>query len=118
MSTAAVTASGSIIKEKRSLGMGIFFLVVALAIFGLFALNSTPEMTTTFGLNPGAKTNAPRIGDWTLPTQMTLWVLAIVSAFMGGWQLARGYKRVNLALLTVALIFVFAFLVWLPGEHL
>jgi ABC-type uncharacterized transport system permease subunit len=111
MSAAAMTA-GTLVKEKRSLGMGIFFLVVALAIFGLFALNSNPEMTTTFGLNPGARTNAPQIGDWTVPTQTTLWLLAIVSAFMGGWQLARGFKRVNLALLTVALIFVFAFLVW------
>ena len=76
MSTATMTASGSVVKEKRSLGMGIFFLVVALAIFGLFALNSTAEMTTTLGLNPGARTNAPRLEDWTLPTQTTLWVLA------------------------------------------
>ena len=60
MSTAAATIDNSAIKEKRSLGMGIFFLVVALAIFGLFALNSSPDMTTTFGLNPGARTNAPQ----------------------------------------------------------
>jgi simple sugar transport system permease protein len=107
-----MTAAGSVVKEKRSLGMGIFFLVVALAIFGLFAVNSTPEMTTTLGLNPGARTNAPRLEDWTLPTQTTLWVLAIISAFIGGWQLAKGFKRVNLTLLVVSVIFVFAFLVW------
>ena len=92
--------------------MGIFFLVVALAIFGLFALNSSPDMTTTFGLNPGAKTNAPKLDPWVLPTQTTLWVLAIVAAFIGGWQLAKGFKRVNLVLLGVSFIFVFAFLVW------
>jgi simple sugar transport system permease protein len=107
-----MTATGSVIKEKRSLGMGVFFLVVALAIFGLFAVNSTPEMTTTLGLNPGARTNAPRLEDWILPTQTTLWVLAIISAFIGGWQLAKGFKRVNLAVLVVSVIFVFAFLVW------
>ena len=112
MSTASVTASGTIIKEKRSAGMGIFFLGVALAIFGLFALNSTPDMTTTFGLNPGAKTNAPRLEDWTVPTQTTLWMLAIICAFLGGWQLAKGFKRINMVLLAVSLIFVFAFLVW------
>ena len=112
MSTAAATANNSVIKEKRSLGMGIFFLVVALAIFGLFALNSSPDMTTTFGLNPGAKTNAPKLDPWVLPTQTTLWVLAIVAAFIGGWQLAKGFKRVNLVLLGVSFIFVFAFLVW------
>ena len=112
MSTAAATANKSAIKEKRSLGMGIFFLVVALAIFGLFALNSSPDMTTTFGLNPGARTNAPKLDPWVLPTQTTLWVLAIIAAFIGGWQLAKGFRRVNLVLLIVSFIFVFAFLVW------
>jgi len=112
MSTAALSASISGIKEKRNLGMGVFFMVVAFAILILFAFNSTAEMTTTFGLNPGAQTNAPQLGDWVLPTQTTLWALAIISAFLGGWQLAKGFKRVNLILLAVSLIFVFAFLVW------
>lgn len=112
MGTAALSATTSAIRKKRSVGMGIFFLVVALAIFGLFALNSTADMTTTFGLNPGARTNAPRLEDWILPTQNTLWLLAIVVAFVGGYQLAKGFRRVNMALLVVSLIFVFAFLVW------
>jgi simple sugar transport system permease protein len=92
--------------------MGVFFLGVAVAITFLFALNTTPDMTTTFGLNPGARTNAPRLEDLVLPTQPMLWILAIVVAFIGGWQLAKGFKRVNLFLLIVALIFVFAFLTW------
>jgi len=112
MSTAALSVKGTVIQEKRSVGMGIFFLVVAVAIVGLFAINTTADMTTTFGLNPGAKTNAPRLEDWVLPTQTTLWLLAILAAFAGGWQLARGFKRVYLVLLTVSLVFVFAFLVW------
>ncbi len=112
MSTAALSASTPLIKEKRSVGMGIFFLVVALAIVVLFAMNTSADMTTTFGLNPGAVTNAPNLEDWVLPTQTTLWALAILSAFFGGWQLAKGFKRINLVLLIVALAFVFAFLVW------
>ena len=112
MSTAALSPAMSVIKEKRSVGMGIFFLVAALAIFGLFALNTTTEMTTTFGLNPGARTNAPSLEDWVLPTQSTLWILSVAVAFIGGIQLARGFKRVNLALFVVALIFIFAFLTW------
>lgn len=98
--------------EKRHIGMGIFFLLVAVAIVAFFAFNTTAEMTTTFGLNPGAKTNAPRLEDWVLPTRSTLWLLAVVVAFIGGWQLARGFKRVNLALLIVSLIFIFCFLLW------
>lgn len=112
MSTATLSATAIAIREKRNIGLGIFFLVVAVAIVGLFAVNTASDMTTTFGLNPGAKTNAPKLEELVLPTQTTLWGLAIVVAFVGGWQLARGFKNVNLALLVVVLIFVFAFLTW------
>jgi len=108
----AAVATTPIIQDKRNLKMGIFFLVVAFAIAGFFALNSDSSMTTTFGLNPGAKTNAPKLEDVTMPTQLTLWGLAVVVAFIGGWQLARGFKNVNVALLVVFLTFVFAFLTW------
>jgi simple sugar transport system permease protein len=69
-------------------------------------------MTTSLGLNPGARTNAPRLEDWVLPTQNTLWLLSIIVAFIGGWQLAKGFRWVYLALLVVSLTFIFAFLIW------
>jgi simple sugar transport system permease protein len=112
MSAATLSSTAIAVKEKRHVGMGIFFLLVALAIAALFAFNTTSDMTTTFGLNPGAKTNAPRLGEWVVPTQATLWVLTVVVAFVGGWQLARGFKNINVALLIVVLIFIFAFLTW------
>ena len=112
MSTSALAAPATAVRDKRSLGMGIFFMVVAVAIAVLFALNTTTEMTTTFGLNPGARTNAPKLNDWVLQTQTALWFLAVVTAFIGGFQLAKGFKRVNLVLLVVVLIFIFAFLTW------
>lgn len=112
MSTTAMSTPAVFVREKRNVGMGIFFLIVAVAIAGFFALNTTPDMTTTFGLNPGARTNAPRLEDWVFPTQSTLWLLTVVVAFIGGYQLARGFKRVNLVLLVVALIFIFCFLAW------
>ncbi len=112
MSTSALSIPATAVREKRSIGMGIFFMIVAVAIAGLFALNTTTEMTTTFGLNPGARTNAPELDDWVLQTQTTLWFLAVVTAFIGGYQLAKGFKRVNLVLFVVVLIFIFAFLTW------
>lgn len=112
MSTATLAAPAADVRDKRSLGMGIFFMLVAIGIVGFFAINTGGEMTTSFGLNPGARTNAPRLEDLILPTQSTLWILAVVVAFIGGWQLAKGFKRVNLALLVVSLIFIFAFLTW------
>ncbi len=112
MSTTAWSVPATAVREKRNVGMGIFFLIVAVAIAGLFALNTTSDMTTTFGLNPGAKTNAPQLDDWVVSTQTMLWILSIITAFIGGYQLAKGFKRVNLVLLVVALIFIFAFLTW------
>jgi ABC-type uncharacterized transport system permease subunit len=41
-----------------------------------------------------------------------LYVFALSAAFLGGWQLARGFRRVNLVLGAVALLFVLAFLTW------
>lgn len=111
MATAALSRS-TVIREKRSIGLGIFFLAVAVAIFALFALNTSSDMTTSFGLNPGARTNAPQLEDVVLPTQSTLWLLSVMVAFIGGWQLAKGFKRVNLALFAVSLVFVLAFLTW------
>ena len=98
--------------DKRSLGLGIFFLLVAVAIAVLFVFNTDGDMTTTFGLNPGARTNAPRLEDWEVPTQLTLWLLVAVVAFIGGYHLAKGFKHANLALLVVSLIFIFGFLTW------
>lgn len=112
MSTTALAAPAAAVREKRHLGMGIFFLIVAIAIAGLFAVNTTSDMTTTFGLNPGARTNAPHLEDWVFHTQSILWILAVVVAFIGGYQLAKGFKHVYLALLVVSLIFIFCFLAW------
>jgi simple sugar transport system permease protein len=100
------------IHEKHNIKMGLFFLAVAVGMAGLFAVNSTPEMSTRFGLNPGGRTNVSRLEDWVVPTQTTLWILTVLVAFSGGWQLARGFRRVKPALLVVALAFVFAFLTW------
>ncbi len=112
MSLGTMTRADLAVREKRSVGMGVFFLLVAAAIVVFFIVNTAGDMTTTFGLNPGARTNAPRIGDLVLPTQLTLWVLAALAAFIGGWYLARGIKNTGWAILIVSLAFVFAFLTW------
>ncbi|MFQ5612020.1 MAG: ABC transporter permease [Anaerolineae bacterium] len=114
MSVAASTASAikTEVTERRSLGWGVFFLVVAAAIIFFFGRNTEAEMMTKFNLNPGFKSDAIRLEPLIVPSQMTLWVLSAVVALIGGWQLARGFKNVHLALLVVALTFIFAFLTW------
>jgi simple sugar transport system permease protein len=91
--------------------MGIVFLVLAFSIWLLFGRTSTGDQVTVFNLTPGASTVA--VPDWHVPTLSTLYVLALVSAVLGGVQLARGFGRwTNRVLGVVAGFFIFGFLVW------
>jgi simple sugar transport system permease protein len=91
--------------------MGIIFLVLAFSIFYFFARGTAADQITKFGLNRGAY--AIQVPDWEIPTQATLYVLAVISAVMGGVQLARGFKQwTNWVLALVVGLFVFGFLAW------
>jgi simple sugar transport system permease protein len=62
------------------------------------------------GLAAAIWSNLP---DWQMPTLMTLNLLAIACAFLGGVQLVRGFgRRTNLVLSIVSAFFIFGFLVW------
>jgi ABC-type uncharacterized transport system permease subunit len=99
-------------ERRRARVYGFVFLGMALLIVLLFALGSHPGQTTTFVLNPGAESQVIRVPDLSFPTLPVLWAFALIGAFLGGWQLARGFRRVNLVLAVVAGLFVLAFLGW------
>jgi ABC-type uncharacterized transport system permease subunit len=99
-------------ERRRARNYGFVFLGMALLIVLLFALGSRPGQTTTFVLNPGAGSQVIRVPDLAFPTLPVLWSFALISAFLGGWQLARGFRQVNLVLGIVAGLFVLAFLGW------
>jgi simple sugar transport system permease protein len=63
-------------------------------------------------LNPGGESEALPVPDVRVPSMVALYGIALLSAFVGGWQLARGFRRVNLVLFAVTVLFVLAFLVW------
>lgn len=91
--------------------MGIFFLIVALAILVLFAGVVTPQDTATFVLVPGGSNQV--LPPWVVTAQPMFYGLAAVCAVLGGIQLARGFKRwTNWILGVVALCFIFAFITW------
>lgn len=91
--------------------MGVFFLALALSIWFFFARSVDGSIISSFGLSTfQAKT---QLDPWNLPALNTLYVLAVVSAILGGIQLSRGFKKYTNAVLAVVVgIFVFAFLVW------
>ena len=98
--------------QTRAITYGILFMVAGLLIFLLFARSAALDQTSTFGLTPRGETAAIPVPDLSLPTRTTLYIFAALSVFVGGWQLARGFRRVNWALTGVAVVFVMAFLTW------
>lgn len=99
-------------ERRKAIAYGVFFLLVAVAIGVFFIRNSTPGMESTFKLNPTTKEKVLELPDLVLPTYTTLIVLAVVISAVGLYQLVKGFKRAVLVLGIVALLFVFAFLVW------
>ena len=106
------------VSPTRSRIYGVLFLVVAAAIWFMFSRTVTGAAISTFVLNLSESgTNIP---DWRLPTQITLNVLAVLCAFLGGFQLARGRgfgRYSNTVLGLVAGIFIFSFLAWATADQ-
>jgi simple sugar transport system permease protein len=96
----------------RSRWMGVLFLAIGLAILVLFGRSLEAGQQAKFGLNPGYASQAIPIPDLTLPVQPTIYVLALLTLFLGGWQLARGFRSTDAMLGVIAVFFVAAFLTW------
>ncbi len=97
---------------RRSRITGIVLLLMGLSIFLLFGMGLESGLTTTFGMNAGVGSQALRIPDLTLPTTASIYLLSIVSIFLGAMQITRGYKNAGALIGLVAAFFVIAFLVW------
>jgi len=111
MASTAVQREIKLVKPTRQRVMGFIFLGLAAAIWLIFSRSTDAGLITTFKLVPGGvESNLP---DWQMPTLMTLNLLAIACAFLGGVQLFRGFgRRTNLVLSIVSALFIFGFLVW------
>jgi ABC-type uncharacterized transport system permease subunit len=104
-------------KEKKPglrsrLGLGIFLILVGLFVLLLFSRNIDPGLYTTLNLTPSGDPNVIPIPNLVLPSQLSIYILALLSVLVGTWQLARGIKSTGLMVGVVALCFVGAFLIW------
>ena len=105
MTTTALRREIEVVSPTRQRVMGIVFLGLAFAIWFLFGSNVEGGLVTSYGLEPGGVEST--LPDWNLPTLGALNLLAIASAFLGGWQLYRGFgSRTNGVLGIVAAFFV------------
>lgn len=103
---------GAGVASRRAVIYGVLFILIGLAIFALFALPTGAGLTSTFTLAATGETAALPVGDLAIPSSLALYAAALVCVFVGGWQLARGFGRINLVLGLVAGLFVLAFLIW------
>ncbi len=91
--------------------MGIFFLLCAVAIWLFFARPTAGDVISTFAMQAGLRETS--VAPMKLPAQTTLNLFAIICAVIGGYQLARGFKRAtNWMLALVVGLLIFGFLVW------
>ncbi|MBN1178542.1 MAG: ABC transporter permease [Anaerolineae bacterium] len=105
------------VAPRRAAIYGLVFLGVSLLIFALFATSSQAGQVTTFVLNPSGETEAFPVPSLAFPTSAALYLFVLVCAFVGGWQLARGFKRINLVLGGILALFVLAFLAWAARDN-
>jgi general nucleoside transport system permease protein len=99
------------VSPTRQRVMGIIFLALALITWFFFARAIKPDVITSFGLN--AINKGVILPEWHIQTQITLYIMAVVCAILGGVQLARGFEHyTNLVLTIVVGFFIFGFLTW------
>lgn len=94
---------------------GLTFLALAAAMLFLFGLPSEAGQTSTFVLTAFGSARRTPLPDLVLPTQLTVFLLTFVVAFLGGWQWAKGFRAVNAVLGLIIFLFIFAFLTWADG---
>jgi general nucleoside transport system permease protein len=105
------------ISPTRRRVMGVVFLLLAASIW-LLTRGLESDVLTTFRMMPGGA--QVEMADWSFNTTAVLTMLAVFSAALGAYQLARGFAgRTNLILGLVTAFFMFSFLSWAAaGESL
>ena len=97
--------------QRRARTMGIFFCLVSLSILILFVPSTQMGEVTTF-VFAERNSDAFAIANLVFSTRVGLYLMALVAIFAGGWQLTKGFERVNVVLGLVTGAFVLAFLAW------
>jgi ABC-type uncharacterized transport system permease subunit len=102
-------------RSRKDVAIGVLFLALA-ALVLIYLPQGTAGMNSTFVLTSqraGVTIAAP---DIVVPTAYSLYALGALAALAGGWQLAKGFKRANAAIVGVATLVIVAFLVWATGD--
>ncbi len=100
------------VSPTRKLVMGIVEIMIAAIILLVFTKGMAAETKTTFVMTPGGITQGV-MGNWTVPTQITLFTLAGLTLAIGVYQLVKGFGRTTNSMVGLTCLFlIFAFLTW------
>ncbi len=92
--------------------LGVLYLLFALLIWWLFWPHIAAGSKATFGLNLSTAVETPKVPALVIPARTAVLLLGLLSAFVGGYQLAKGFEEPQALLGVILVIFLFAFLVW------
>jgi len=109
--TTSVSRVVPISTRKSQVLYGSVLIGVGLLIFLLFGLDTEAGVTTTFGMNL-VGSEAIKIPDIVLPSQVTVILMAAIAVFIGSFHLARGIRSVGVVIGAIALTLVIAFITW------
>ena len=105
------------ISPARKLVMGIVELLLGLLIFLVFVRTVAPEVVTTFVMIPGG-IDVGLIGNWVLPSRLTLIILASLCIVVGIFQLVKGFGRATNGMVGLCGLFlIFGFLTWQAADR-
>lgn len=103
------------ISPTRKIAIGIAELLIAAVILFGFVLSTEPNTLTRFVMTPGG-IDIGRMGDWIIPTQLTLILLVVLSTAIGIFQLVRGFGRATNGMVGLCGLFlIFGFITWQAG---
>jgi len=105
------------VSPTRKLVMGIIEIIIGAFIFIVFVRTVSGAAKTTFVMTPGG-INIGQAGDWILPTQLTLIILAALALIIGVVQLIRGFGHATNAFVGLCGLFlIFSFITWQAADR-
>ncbi len=107
---AATYVQASALRRQRILG--IFFVLVGLAIIVALTSDTQAGQLSTLGLNSVRSAQLLKLPDIILPTQVVSLILGLAVVLIGLWQCWRGFRSTGLWIGIISGCFVSAFLVW------
>jgi len=112
MAISATRLQGRLAFMNRSRWMGVLLLLLGVAMLLLFGRGLETGLETEFGLNPGHVSQAIEIPNLVLPVEPVVYAMVLLTVFLGGWQLARGFRSAGLVLGMAFFFFIVVFLTW------